>query len=493
MALNSTGGGLENMSWNLFLILLHDIASIGIRLAMIVLIPRWHPPAAATAWLLVIFFWPVPGLFFYLLIGGSKLPRDRVIRHERMLARLERETAVIRKIRENAPPKVPENLERFCNLAMTLGDMPITGGNEVEYITTTNELIRHLTSDIDEASRQIHLLYYILNEDEVTRPLFEALERAAARGVSCQVLVDTLGSKKFLKKTAPRLRKKGVSVVGALPPSLFRRIRATARFDLRNHRKLAVIDGTRAYTGSHNLIDPTYGGKAAGCIWHDVTIAIEGPAATQIQRVFLEDWYVETGKMNEEAFYFPEMTASGSNLVQAVPSGPSYPTENYQRLIVSALHAARRKVIITTPYLIPDEGLIEALEVAVLGGARVQLVVPEKVDQFFVGNAAKSYYKQLMGLGVELFLYQPGLLHSKTMTVDSDIAFIGTSNFDIRSFALNFELNMILYHGEALWSLRSLQESYIEKSRKLSPEEWRNRSLVTETIQGVTKLFSPLL
>jgi len=481
------------MTWNFFLILLYDITSIGIRLAMIVLIPRWHSPASATAWLLVIFFWPVPGLFFYLLIGGSKLPRERIIRHERMLAHLERETTIIRKIRETAPAKILGKLERFCNLAMTLGDMPITGGNEVDYITGTDELVKHLASDIDSASQQVHLLYYILNEDDVTRPVFESLERAAARGVSCRVLVDTLGSKQFLKETAPRLRKKGIPVVGALPPSFFRRIKATARFDLRNHRKLAVIDGKRAYTGSHNLIDPTYGGKAKGRTWHDVTIAIEGPVATQLQRVFLEDWYVETGEMTEEALFFPEISSPGSNLVQTVPSGPSYPTKNYQRLVVSALHAATRRVIITTPYLIPDESLIEALEVAILGGARVQLVVPERVDQFFVGNAARSYYEQLLELGVELFLYQPGILHSKTMTVDNDIAFIGTSNFDIRSFALNFELNMILYHGEALWSLRTLQESYIERSRNLSLEEWRERSLAAETIQGITKLFSPLL
>ncbi len=481
------------MSWKLFLVLLHDFTSIGIRLSMIALIPRRHPPAAATAWLLVIFFWPIPGLFFYLLIGGSKLPRERIMRHERMLSRLERETTVIRKVRENTPPELPERLERFCNLAMTLGDMPITGGNEVEYITSTKELVKRLATDIDKASQQVHLLYFILKEDDVTRPVFEALERAAARGVSCRILADTLGSKKFLKKTAKRLRKAGIAVVGALPPSLFRRIRATARFDLRNHRKLAVIDGKRAYTGSHNLIDPTYGGKARGRSWHDVTIAIDGPVATQLQRVFLEDWYVETGEMTEDSLFFPEVASRGSSLVQTVPSGPSYPTENYQRLIASALHAARRRVIITTPYLIPDEGLIEALEVAVLGGARVQLVVPEQVDQFLVGNAARSYYEQLMELGVELFLYQPGILHSKTMTVDNDIAFIGTSNFDIRSFALNFELNMILYHGEALWSLRALQESYIEKSRRLSPEEWRNRPLAVEIIQGVTKLFSPLL
>ncbi|MFP4482300.1 MAG: cardiolipin synthase [Thermovirgaceae bacterium] len=481
------------MSWSPFLILIHNITSIGIRLAMIALIPRWHQPAVATAWLLVIFFWPIPGLFFYLLIGGSKLPGERIARHERMLARLERETALIRKIRESAPPSLPERLERFCNLATTLGDMPITGGNDVQFITSSEELVKRLSSDIDNASEHIHLLYYILNEDKLTRPLFEALERAAGRGVTCRILADTLGSKKFLKKTAPRLREAGISVVGALPPSLFRRIRATARFDLRNHRKLAVIDGKKAYTGSHNLIDPTYGGKARGRSWHDVTIAIEGPATTQLQRVFLEDWYVETNDMSEDVFSFTDMALPGSALLQTVPSGPSYPTENYQRLVVSALHAARRRVIITTPYLIPDEGLIEALEVAVLGGARVQLIVPEQSDQFLVGNAARSYYEQIMELGVELYLYQPGILHSKTMTVDSDTAFIGTSNFDIRSFALNFELNMILYHGESLWSLRNLQESYMEESRRLSLEEWRDRSLVMETIQGITKLFSPLL
>ena len=481
------------MSLNLLLILIHDLSSIVIRLALIVLIPRWHPPAAATAWLLVIFFWPIPGLFLYLLVGRSKLPRERIMKHERMVEHLERETAVISSIRESAPPELPERLAWFCNLAMTLGDMPITGGNDVQFITSIDEMVERLSSEIDKAEHHVHLLYFIVKEDKVTRPVFEALERASRRGVSCRILADSMGSSKFLKRTAPRLKKAGISVVGALPPTLFRRIKAAARFDLRNHRKLAVIDGKRAYTGSHNLIDPTYGGKAKGRPWHDVTISLRGPVTAQLQRVFLEDWYVEAGSMPDDPSLFPDSGSPGQSLVQTVPSGPSYPTENYQRLVASALHYARRRVIITTPYLIPDESLLEAMEVAVLGGARVQLVAPEKSDQFLVGNAARSYYEQIMELGVELFLYQPGIIHSKTMTVDNDIAFIGTSNFDIRSFALNFELNMILYQGEALWTLRSLQESYIDESRRLSLEEWRKRPFVAEAIQSVTKLFSPLL
>lgn len=240
------------------------------------------------------------------------------------------------------------------------------------------------------------------------------------------------------------------------------------------------------------MIEPTYQHKANGLPWRDITLAIEGPVIAQIQRVFVEDWYVETGEFLQETI--PQLELDSRDvLIQTVPSGPCYPTENYQRLVAAALHQAQNRIIITTPYLIPDEALLEAMEVAVLGGTKVQLVVPQKPDQFLAGNASKAHYEQILNMGVEIYLYKDGILHAKTMTIDNDLAFFGTSNFDIRSFELNFEINLVLYGEVPLLDIRRIQERYIASSRKLSIDEWEKRPLHEETIQNVAKLFSPLL
>ncbi len=214
---------------------------------------------------------------------------------------------------------------------------------------------------------------------------------------------------------------------------------------------------------------------------------------SQIEGVFLEDWFVETGEIPPEDRVPLIPPGPGEYVLQTVPSGPAYTTENFQRLVLSALFEARERVVITTPYLIPDDGLLQALEVAVLNGARVELVVPERVDQLLVGNAAKAYYGRLLDLGVSLHLYQPGILHAKTMTVDGHLAFFGSSNFDIRSFSLNFELNMILYGEKETGSLLEIQEKYLGLSRRFEAQEWDRIPPWEKAFQGMAKLLSPIL
>jgi cardiolipin synthase len=491
-----------------WLLLLHNLGSFLIRLVMLCVVPARHEAGAATAWLLAIYFWPWPGLFLYLLLGTRRVSRERIERHEAMMRRLEEEGRAFRAACETALDRLPPDLRSFGELAERLGDLPVTGGNRFELMDDPTAFFRALARDIDGARHHVHLLFYILEEDPVTEPVFAALERAARRGVACRVLADALGSKKYLRRGASRLREAGVRVEEALPLSWSRRTRGTARFDLRNHRKLAVVDGLRAYMGSHNLIDPTYGGKAGGRAWIDLTLRLEGPLVRELQAVFLEDWYVETLEAvdREEAFPFPLARPCGEGdvralpeeeasawLLQAVPSGPTYPTWNFQRLVVAALHSARRRAIVTTPYLIPDEGLLQGLETAVLRGVEVLLIVPEESDQFLVGHAARSFYEPLLRMGVGLRLFGEGILHAKTMTVDEDLAFLGTSNFDLRSFALNFELNLLLYGPEPARIVRAAQEGYLARSRPLTPEEWGRRSYLSRTLEGAAKLFSPIL
>lgn len=481
------------MTAGVILFSFYEVSIIIIRIVMLCYIPQHHSPTTAMSWLLSIYLMPWPGFLLYAAFGSTALPRERAQRHETMLKALESDKAAFRRILDDESHWLPEELARLGTLGKKLGEMCITTGNSFDLIDREEDFIDRLCADIDGAERTVHLLYYIFVRDSVTEPLFASLEAAAGRGVECRLLVDALGSKAFLKKDAKRLMAAGVRVVKALPPGLFRRTATTARYDLRNHRKIAVIDGRTAFTGSHNVTDPSYGGKAGGRLWRDLTLRLAGPVALQLQGVFMEDWYVETGEALPMEEAFPRPVRAGLAVIQTVPSGPSYPWQNYQRLVVSAIHRARRKIVITTPYLIPDDEMLHALETAALGGVRIQLVIPERSDQLLVGSAAKAYFDVLLDMGVEIYLYQDHIIHSKTMAVDHDLAFLGTSNFDIRSFAINFELNLVLYGKEETSAIRKAQENYILGSRRLTAEEWSRRPRALRIIHGVTKLFSPLL
>jgi len=478
------------MNFSLILLILHNLFFFLVRLGAVCILPQRHSPAVAMTWLLIILFWPLPGGLLYLALGSTELPKLRKDRHERALRRLRQTVGHDAFCPE---PVLTEDLATIGRLGTTLAQWPVQHAGTMELLDSEEALIAQLVEAVDEAERNAYLLYYIFEKDRVTAPLIEALRRAAGRGVECRLLLDDLGSKKFLRKESASLEKAGVRTARALPLSRLRRTRLTARFDLRNHRKLAVIDGRVAFVGSHNITEATYGGKARGRKWEDLTLRLTGPIVGQLQGVFLEDWYVETSEVLHHDEPFRAGDLCEAYRLQTVPSGPAYSTENYQRLVAAALFQARERVIITTPYLIPDEGLLQALEVACLNGARVDLVVPLRSDQFFVGNAGKAYFSQLMDKGVAIHLFEPDIVHAKTMTVDGRMAFFGSSNFDIRSFTLNFELNMALYGEKETASIISAQERYLAGSRRLDAATWRRRPLWRKTVEGVSKLLSPIL
>lgn len=481
---------LQDQQFWLLLIGLNSTSSWVIRLTMLVLVPMRHTPTAAMAWLMVIFFWPWPCLIIYLTVGSNLLPQKRIRRHQKLVRQLKFLRHRFKHALSGTVPELPPSLHRVSELAESLGHMAIAGGNNAKILTEARDLSRMVAKDIDLAQRDVNLLYYIFGDDNIGGPVAEALVRASQRGVDCRLMVDSVGSRYFIKSgRTDWLRSKGVKVTEALPASLFRR--HAARFDLRNHRKLAIVDGSVAYTGSHNMIDSRYGRK--NLIWRDMSVRLEGPVVRQLQAVFMEDWYVETGEEPDFKKLTVPFNQHGDIAVQAVPSGPSYKTENYQRLIVSALHDADQRVVITTPYLIPDESLLLALEVVSLRGVRVQLIVPSKSDQFLVGHASNSYYQELLDMGIEVYQFNDGLLHAKTMTVDGELAFFGSSNFDIRSFALNFEINLIFYGKEETGPIVKAQEKYMTRSTRLSASAWSRRPLYLRSLESVAKLFSPLL
>lgn len=470
-----------------------DIGSFTIRLLSLVLIPRRHSPATATAWLLVILLWPWPGLIAYSLLGTNVLPSRRLERHNGALSHFQDIRERLRKhdVPGAVRPALPPSLAATASLAENLGYLTAVEGNSVIFVTTAEDFIDSLADEIDHAKSEVSLLYYIFNDDTNGRKVIDACRRAARRGVTVRMLLDSVGSRAFLRSALRRdIMRDGVLVAEALPVRFYR-VKA-ARFDLRNHRKLALIDRKVAFTGSHNVTEPGYG-RFDGLIWKDVTLRLEGPVVRQLESVFIEDWYVETGEMLDTPHLFGPVPFSGDACVQTVPSGPSYPTENYQRLIIASIISAQQQVTITTPYLIPDEGMLQAVEVARLRGVRVRLVIPAKSDQIIVGYASRAYYGEFLRRGVDIWLYNKGLLHSKTMTVDDNLGFVGSSNFDIRSFSLNFEINMILYGVRENLALHRIQGLYICSSHRLTADEWQKRGHASMALESVTKLLSPLL
>jgi cardiolipin synthase len=475
-------------SWPFFTALYY-VSEWVMRLVMLVVVTRRRQPASAMAWLLVIFFLPWLGLVLYLLIGSNRLPRRRIEQKALVLGEL----AAIGQRFENHPslahPELGPDATAAVGLAERLGYLPILGGNAVQLIAKTDDFLDRLAADIDAAREHVHLLFYIWADDATGRRVADALARAAARGVKCRVLVDAVGSRPMLKGLAPQMVRQGIEVHPVLRVGLFRR--HAARLDLRNHRKVAVIDGRIGYTGSQNIVDASYGHKDLA--WRDLMVRLTGPVVLELQAVFVMDWYGEMGEVPDPDAIFPDPPCAGSIPVQTLPSGPTYATENYQRIVVAALYAAREHVIITTPYFVPDEPFLQAIQVAVLRGVDVELIVPRRSDQVLVGAASRAYYDDVLASGVKLHLYDRGLLHAKTMSIDGKLAMIGSSNFDIRSFALNFEINMLFYGPEVAEQLRAQQQQYISESEPLTQEEWNHRPALHRIGQNIARLLSPLL
>jgi cardiolipin synthase len=459
-----------------------------IRLVMLVVVPFRRTPAAAKGWLLLILFEPWVGLLLYLLIGRAKLPR----RQRDQLAKLPRAMAKVVARLKNHPnvfhPEVSPALSRAVTLAENLGHGPILGGNAVEVLVDYDDTLARLAADVERAEHHVHLLFYIFADDRATAPLVEALGRAAKRGVRCRVLADAIGSRAGLRTLRPKLTGLGVAVQEMLPVSLLPWRKA--RLDLRNHRKIAVIDGRVGYTGSQNLICADF---KKGISYEELMVRVTGPVVLELQYVFASDWFLEADEALDGEEEFPGPVIAGAVPAQVLPSGPAFSTQNNQRLIVALVHGAGKRVVLTTPYFIPDEPLLQAMQTAVLRGTEVHLVVSETGDQPIVALAQQSYYEELLEAGVRVHLYRKNFLHAKHLSIDDSVAVIGSSNLDIRSFALNAEVMLMLYDRGVTARLAAEQERYFADSRLLALAEWRQRPFVGKVIQNLARLLSPLL
>lgn len=476
--------------------LLNDISWAGlyvisewiIRLTMLVVVPFRRSPEAAKGWLLFVFFLPWPALALYLAIGRPQYPKWRRDRFARVPSVMKNAVQRIRLVSGEQKPDLPSNLTQAARLIQKLGRFPSVAGNRADLLARYDETYDRMAADIDQAASHVHLLFYIFADDESGRKIIQALARAVARGVTCRVLIDALGSRAWAPRVLAALADAGVEVHLVLPVGLLRR--KSTRADLRNHRKIAVIDGQVGYVGSQNIVNADFNPRVVN---QELVVRVTGPVVLELQGTFVADWFLETEQVLDSAGLFPELPAQGNIIAQVLPSGPDYPEASVERVIEALIHGARERVVITTPYFIPNEALLHALGTAVLRGVDVRVVLSKPVDQILVHLAQQSYYTELLDAGVRIYLYRDKLLHAKHLTIDDGIALIGSSNIDFRSFTLNSEVSLVMFDRNMTEQVRDEQERYFAASDLLSAKRWRARPLRSKVVENIARLLSPLL
>ncbi|MFE4197948.1 cardiolipin synthase [Paenarthrobacter sp. NPDC056912] len=460
-----------------------------------VLLSRNRRPSSAIAWLLAIIFIPVLGALAFLLVGNAKLPKARREKQREVNARVAEGTKGTLAV--NHSDEWPEWLHSAVVLNRNLGALPMIGGNAVELLDDYNGTFDSMVKAIDAAEDYVNVEFYIFARDPSTSPFFDAMERAAGRGVKVRVLSDHLSGLMYpgRKETIEFLRKAGIDYYPMLP--LMPLKGKWQRPDLRNHRKIVVVDGRIGFTGSQNLIDSSYNtekNKKRGLTWQELMIRVEGPLVRELDAVFATDWYSESGVILPPNTA-PIVVRDGPGLLdaQVLPSGPSFDNDNNLKLYTALIHKAERRVSITSPYFVPDESIMMAILTAAARGLDVELFVSEVGDQALVYHAQRSYYEALLRAGVRIHLYRsPKVLHSKHFTIDEEVAVIGSSNMDVRSFALNMEVS-VLAHGRWLVdAMRHVEDGYRANSIELHLDEWMERPTQQKVFDNLARLTSSL-
>ncbi len=476
------------------------VAIVGwiIPFVLLFIVPANRKPSSATAWLLLVFLLPYLGVLLFLLLGSPKLSRRRRTEQHTMDGLISKAVAEARKRPEQASlldPPIAPRYEPFVKLNTNLGDLPALGGNAVELLPDYPRVFERIARDIDGAQRYVHVEYFALSRDEETEGVFAAMERAQQRGVKVRVLMDHLGSRKYpnFKTTRERLSAAGIENHLLLPLHFLGS--SYTRPDLRNHRKIVVIDGKIGFTGSQNLIKRNYFRKDT-IYYNELVARVSGPVVAELEAAFATDWYSETGELLDSRTA-PETTLevspAGDVLCQVLPSGSGFENDNNLKLFTSLIHAARHTLVITNPYFVPDDALMTAITSAAQRGVDVSLLNSEVSDQFLVSHAERSYYEGLLKAGVKVHQYNaPVLLHSKHISIDDDIAVIGSSNLDIRSFQLNLEVTLICYDPQVVVSLRQIEADYLCKSKPVNLDQWETRPVNEKFFENISRLTAAL-
>jgi cardiolipin synthase len=461
-----------------------------IRVAALIVVPQRRPPSAARAWLLFIFFLPWPGLLFYALIGRAYMPRRRLDVQQQIYETIRRiEPRALSGDAVAAPAVSPELLPAL-RLAEQLSEFPVMGGNRFELLPVYDAAIERIIGDVDAAQRYVHMLFYIFEDDEAGASVAAALRRARQRGVVVRVLMDAIGSRGGLKGLAPGLRAAGAEVLAVMPLRLWGP--NAARFDLRNHRKIVIIDGQCGFFGSQNIVSAH---ANRGLINEEMLVRTTGPIVRHLHAVLLGDRYLETGDLPPESDSLApaERIECEGGLAQVVPSGPGYNEGTAEAVMIALMYGARSRVVLTAPYVIPSEAFLAAMCHTARRGVDVDLIVDQASNKPLVQLAQQSYYDVMLKAGVRIRRHTGSFLHAKHLSVDDEVALIGSSNLDIRSFALNAEVSVLIYDRAVVADLKAVQDGYLRHAPMVTLEERGRLRVGHRALENLARLTDSLL
>lgn len=482
------------MSWILLAIMVYVVLLVLVCLRIIY---ETRSTNKTLAYLLFTLFIPGLGMFFYVVFGINYWRRRRYNKK----SAADRE--ILNKIKSNSQsyiesslqlsdPAVQQNAELATMLMRDLGS-PITSGNEVTLLINGEEKFPDLLKSIREAKDHIHLEYYIYDYDDIGAELINALIEKAKEGVQVKFIYDDFGSPGIKNKTEKEMQDVGIQI---FPFHKVHFYLLANRINYRNHRKIVVIDGCIGYVGGINVSDKYINGRGNNKLfWRDTHIRLNGPAVYYLQYLFMSDWKFCCDQGFEPLDrYFPRMAPlREDNFVQITASGPDSSQPSVLYSILQAIYLAKEEILITTPYFIPGDSIIDALKVAALSGLKVKLLVPGVCDSKIVNSASRSNYRDLLTAGVEIYLYKKGFVHAKTLVTDNKLFIVGTANMDYRSFELNFEVNAIVYDVEMATKMKEVFLKDLKDAEQIDKEVWAKRKWYAVFPERIWRLFSPVL
>lgn len=451
--------------------------------------------SATWAWLMVLTFIPVLGFLLY-IIFGQNLSRQKIFKwdkqeHTYLQRAVFAQMKLIEENRSQYHEPIIQNYKDLIFLHLNNNEALFTKNNSLSIFTDGHKKFDALLKDIKEAKEHIHLIYYIIRDDELGQKIADALIEKAKEGVAVRVLYDDSGSKHLSRRFKKQIAQAGGFIEAFFPGKI---PLINLRINYRNHRKIAIIDSKIGYLGGFNIGNEYLGLNKKFGYWRDTHLRIQGEAVSNLQSRFLLDWnQASKFKLAFKDFYYPTQVKYGEIGIQIVSSGPDSEWETIKHGYIKMILSAKKSVYIQTPYLIPDDSLLDALKIASLSGIDVQIMIPNKPDHPFVYWATYTNAGQLLKAGIKIFTYNNGFLHAKMIVVDDKIASVGTANIDVRSFRLNFEVNAFLYHSDTTKKLAEIFYEDKRMSSELTMEKYQNRSFIIRIKESISRLLSPIL
>ncbi|WP_428773394.1 cardiolipin synthase [Vibrio sp.] len=465
------------------------VAGVTIRVVL-----KRRAVSVSLAWLMVIYILPIVGVACYFLFGELNLGTKRAERAKVMLTPFADWFARLNDCHAHSPESMGRHIYRIDELCNNRLGLPALSGNALSLQHSPQETLHSIIQDIEQAQHSIRMVFYIWHPGGLADSVAAALIQAAKRGVAVKLLLDSAGSPRFFRSPwYTMMQTAGVEVIQALEVSPWRIF--LRRLDLRQHRKIIVIDDLVAYTGSMNMVDPAYFKQDSGVgQWIDIMVRVTGPTVNVLSAIHCWDWEVETGQRSLPNI--PECSIAdteGQMPIQVVPSGPGMPDYLIHQVLTLAINQANQSVTITTPYFVPSADLLETLKMTAQRGIDVQLIIPHKNDSMMVQWACRAFYTELLDAGVKIYEFDGGLLHTKSVVIDQQFCLIGTVNLDMRSLWLNFELTLAIDDEDFTGQVYRLQQEYIAQSIPVVLQQWKNRRMHFRFLERLFYLFNPLL